>query len=92
MTTTGPDINQKRGVSAYIRVIQDLFANGEPVSPVRPISSLSFHETVEPSQRLRVLTKPGETVCLEIIGVLEGSEQGVIRIAIVGGFEVLGSL
>jgi hypothetical protein len=72
-------------------VIEKLFVNREPVTPVWTVSPLSFHEAIESSQSFRILAKPGKTVYLYIVRVLKRGEHGIIWVAIVGGLEIFGN-
>jgi hypothetical protein len=72
-------------------VIEKLFANREPVTPVWTVSPLSFHEAIESSQRVRILAKPCKSVYLYVVRVLKRGEHGIIWVAIVGGLEIFGN-
>lgn len=90
VTATTANIDQQRSFGISAGIVEDSFAHGEPVTPVRPVGSLTFHEGVESGHGGGVLAKPGETVALGLVGILEGAGGWVIWVAVVGGLEILG--
>lgn len=70
VATSATNVNQKRFIRAEIRVVEDAFADGEPVGPESAVGSLALHEAVEAIESGGILAQPGEAVGFEVVGVL----------------------
>lgn len=90
MSASTTNINQQRLLEIQALVVQDSLLHGEPVTPEGMVCALAFHEGVEVRKGFGVLAEPGESIDIDVVGLLEGSVHGIVGNAVVCGVEVFG--
>lgn len=79
ISTVAANINQQRGIAAFISLQQDIFYIAI-IEPINPGQALGSHEIVKISHHLGMGHEPGEQVQIGVERALEASTPGFLEV------------